>query len=160
MWAVEDSSIAAITEAWTALVRRAMQPGFEERLSREAGFDVRRGDYAILAHLEAHGPTSISGVAEALGLDTSTISRAIKDLFRRRMVERRRGDDQRLVVVAASPLGAQRLIRLRALRERVIRTILSDWSVEDRRALSDFLLRLSEGFADYLADVDRVPAAT
>lgn len=149
---VPADSIEAIQEAWTSLVRRGTLPALQERLNQEAGFEVRRGDYSILARLHAAGPTPISELAEALSLDISTVSRSIKELSEQGMVERQRGQDQRQVVAATTPAGVERMLALRAVRERVLRSILSEWSEEDRRALSALLGRLSEGFAEYLRD--------
>jgi len=149
---VPTDSIEAIQEAWTVLVRRATLPAFQERLNREAGFEVRRGDYAILTRLHAVGPTPISELAEALGMDISTISRSIKELSEQGMVERRRGQDQRQVVAETTPAGLERMLALRAVRERMLRIILNDWSEDDLRVLSALLSRLSAGFAEYLRE--------
>lgn len=145
-------NVESIQEAWTLLVRRGTLPALQERLNREAGFEVRRGDYAILARLHAGGPTPISELADALGMDISTISRAVKELSEQGMVERRRGRDQRQVVAATTPAGVERMFELRAVRERMLRSILREWSEDDRRALSALLTRLSDGFAEYVRE--------
>lgn len=151
-----QEGIERIEAAWMILIRRAALPAMQERLNREAGFEVRRGDYSILAHLAAQGPASVSDVALNVGVEVSTVSRAIKELGDQGFIERRKGEDQRQVIVGLTAAGRARMLTLRAVRERMFGTLLRDWPAADTQRLGELLTRLSEDFDAYLR---QTPAA-
>jgi len=132
------------------LVRRAALPAMQKMLNREAGFEVRRGDYAILAYLDANGPASVSDVALSVGVEVSTVSRAIRDMGDEGFLERRKGEDQRQMIVGLTEAGRERMLTLRAVRERMFSTLLEDWPGDEIGQLGDLMTRLSDDFDAYL----------
>ena len=68
--------------------------------------DLTYPQYTALSVLWQDGPTTVSGLAQRLGLESSTVSPLIKRLESRGWVTRSRGhDDERTVEVALTPDG-------------------------------------------------------
>jgi DNA-binding transcriptional ArsR family regulator len=58
-----------------------------------------RSAYLILRRLDEHGPRSVKAVADALGLDGSTVNRQVTAMERDGLVRRTRATDSRLTLV-------------------------------------------------------------
>lgn len=71
------------------------------------GVDVSVRDWRILAYLAARGPSSNSELADDMGVDAATISRAIQFLRDQGLVQVRRSTrDRRTQIVALTQKGA------------------------------------------------------
>lgn len=102
-------------------------------------------DFAAILLLKAlaPGPMRVSALAGALDLDASTVSRQVRQLEDRGLLERTSDpDDGRACQVALSDLGRTRL-ELGAQRRRAfVADLLHDWSDDDREHLRVLLNRL------------------
>jgi DNA-binding MarR family transcriptional regulator len=102
-------------------------------------------DFAAILLLKAllPGPMRLSSLAAALDLDASTVSRQVRHLEDRGLLERTSDpDDGRASQVALSAEGCTRL-ELGARRRRdLVGRLLEDWPASDREHLRILLTRL------------------
>ncbi|WP_045324148.1 MarR family winged helix-turn-helix transcriptional regulator [Streptomyces sp. NRRL F-4428] len=107
-----------------------------ERLDRSA--------YLLLSRIDTQGPMSIGQLAEAFGLDTSTVNRQTAALLRCGLAERVPDPDggmaRKLRITAE---GARRLEEDREVNCSCLARVVADWSPEEVRELADALVRLN-----------------
>ncbi|MFI6144393.1 MarR family winged helix-turn-helix transcriptional regulator [Streptomyces sp. NPDC051109] len=115
------------------LARRERDP---ERLERSA--------YLLLSRIDTQGPMSIGQLAEAFGLDTSTVNRQTAALLRCGLAERVADPDggmaRKLRITAE---GRRRLAGDREANRSCLAQVVADWSPEEIRELADVLVRLN-----------------
>ena len=97
--------------------------GYELRLAQLAVFrDFERnvgvlgispGRFGVLVLIEANAGLTQSRLAEAVGLDRSTMVPVLDEFERREMVERRRGEDRRTNGLWLTPAGKRFLARVK-----------------------------------------------
>jgi DNA-binding MarR family transcriptional regulator len=134
-----------------------------DRIAQEVGRLIRiftflrrqHGDIAVthvLVQLIEQGPKRVSSIADAAGIDQSTVSRKAAELVSAGLVERRPDPlDGRAHLLAVTPAGAQLCEHGRLKRNELVASVLAGWTVESRRHLADLLGR----FADDIQDVGR-----
>ncbi|MFG2823854.1 MarR family winged helix-turn-helix transcriptional regulator [Kitasatospora sp. NPDC048365] len=112
-----------------------------------------RAGYLLLDHLARHGPANVKALAEALGIDSSTVTRQAAPLVRADLVGRvPYPADRRTVRLALTPLGGRRLAEVRADREELIRSLTADWPSEEQRAFCRLLARFNDSLESYSTD--------
>jgi DNA-binding MarR family transcriptional regulator len=142
-------SIARLTEAWTALTRAATSPAFAAQLEERSGVSLHRSALVTLWRLVHDGPQRISDLADAVGVDVSTMSRLVRQLERDRLVERVRAeDDLRSLEIRPAPAGLEAHARVAEARTAILAEVMADWSESDRAAFVRFMTRFAE---DYVA---------
>lgn len=100
--------------------------------------------FVLLKTVAHHGPLRLSALATALDLDASTVSRHVKSLEDRGLLERSTDpDDGRASQVAVSAEGLARIEAGAARRRELIGSSLADWSDDDRESLRRLLHQLS-----------------
>lgn len=91
----------------------------------------------------SRGPSRVSELAEAVHADVSTVSRQVSTLVDLGFVSRQADpDDGRAQVLAVTDDGEDLLLALRENRERWLQGLLADWSDDDVRSLTTWLVRL------------------
>lgn len=107
-----------------------------------------RGDPAavgLLHHLACAGPVRISGLADALVLDVSTVSRHVSGLEADGLLVRQEDpDDRRATIIAISEEGRAYVTRALDERSAFLRRALATWPAEDVDALIGYLDRLAD----------------
>jgi DNA-binding MarR family transcriptional regulator len=100
----------------------------------------------ILLKTVAHlGPLRLSTLAAELDLDASTVSRHVKSLEDRGLLQRTVDpDDRRAFQVALSEEGAARIEAGAQRRRELIGSLLADWSDQDRDDLRRLLHQLTQ----------------
>ncbi|WP_354642102.1 MarR family winged helix-turn-helix transcriptional regulator [Kitasatospora camelliae] len=112
-----------------------------------------RSAYLLLDHLAKHGPANVKALAEALGIDSSTVTRQAAPLVRADLVGRvPYPADRRTVRLALTPLGDRRLAQVRADREALMRRLTADWPAEERHAFCALLARFNGSLESFTAD--------
>ena len=126
----------AVMVAFTRIGKRLKQ--------RLPGEELEFSSILLLKTLSNHGPMRVSALAGALGLDASTVSRHVKALEDRGVLERTSDpDDGRASRVMVSASGLTRLEQGAARRRALIGELLADWDDADRETLRRLLHRLS-----------------
>ncbi|MFG3284524.1 MarR family winged helix-turn-helix transcriptional regulator [Streptomyces sp. NPDC048111] len=115
------------------LARRERDP---ERLERSA--------YLLLSRIDTQGPMSIGQLAEAFGLDTSTVNRQTAALLRCGLAERVADPDGGLARKwRITAEGGRRLAEDRQVNRSCLERVVADWSPDEVRELTDVLVRLN-----------------
>ncbi len=106
--------------------------------------------FPLLKLLAHQGPMRSSALAQALGLDASTVSRHVRQLEDRGLLERTGDpDDGRASRVAVSEQGRAGLAQGFETRRRLLASALHGWTDEERATLRSLLDRLA---TDLLTD--------
>ncbi|MER7789565.1 MarR family transcriptional regulator [Streptomyces sp. NPDC097640] len=109
-----------------------------------AGDRLDRSAYFLLSFLDAEGALSIGRLADALGLDVSTVNRQTGALLRAGLLERipdpQGGLARKLRATAA---GADRLTADRERRRAGLARVLADWTPEEVGRFEDALTRFN-----------------
>ncbi|MGW3038933.1 MarR family winged helix-turn-helix transcriptional regulator [Kitasatospora sp. NPDC001159] len=112
-----------------------------------------RAAYLLLDRLERHGPANVKALAEALGVDSSTVTRQVAPLVAAGLVGRVQDPaDRRAVRLALTPGGAGRLAEVRDGRAELTRRLTADWPPEEQRAFCALLARFNHAMESYTAD--------
>ncbi|KJY20542.1 MULTISPECIES: MarR family winged helix-turn-helix transcriptional regulator [Streptomyces] len=105
---------------------------------------LERSAYLLLSRIDTQGPMSIGQLAEAFGLDTSTVNRQTAALLRCGLAERVADPDggmaRKLRITAE---GGRRLEGDREVNRSCLARVVADWSPEEVRELEDVLVRLN-----------------
>jgi DNA-binding MarR family transcriptional regulator len=115
-----------------------------EAVQRRQNYPMDRAAYLLLRRLQANGPQRVAELADALGLDGSTVTRQLAALDRAGHIRRTtHPDDARSTVVTVTPAGRRAADALRRHRQERISGHFADWTPADQRELNDVLHRLN-----------------
>ena len=107
----------------------------------------------VLHHVQAGGSLRVSALAEAMGLDTSTASRHVRQLEDAGYLARTGDpDDRRASRVRLTRPGRAALDQAMRARAAVLDRAIADWPDDDRAALTTLMTRLADSL-DRLAAV-------
>lgn len=117
----------------TTLLRR----GYRVRLDTGDGdLVLDRAGYGTMCKLADDGPQHLAALANAFGLDPSTITRQVKTLEAAGLASRTSDPfDRRVVVLELTDTGREVLERARSRRRASLQRTLANWSEAD---LNDF----------------------
>lgn len=133
---------AEIEQAMTALMRGLRMRRLHEQLNLRAGVALDRPSYVAIASLADQGPMRVSNLAEACGVDTSTMSRLVERLLAGGLIERAvAAADHRAVVVQVSAKGKRLLRRLKAVRREALNELLASWQRDEQQQFARLLSR-------------------
>lgn len=129
-----------IEQQLTVLLRRVQSIHFS---TSSGEIDLDRAAYGILCRISDHGPQRLGALAQAFGLDPSTITRQVQALEQTGLVVRSSDpQDRRASLLDLSEEGDRVLTQTRTLRRQWMQQALGDWSEAD---VDDFA-RLLEQF--------------
>jgi DNA-binding MarR family transcriptional regulator len=112
--------------------------------------DVTLPQYRFLVVLASRGPQRLADLATALGVDRSTATRMCDRLVRKRLVTRRRAqEDRRAVRVSLTPAGAELVAEVSRRRRAEIATIVGRMPASHH----DRVVRALRAFADAAGEV-------
>ena len=111
-----------------------------------------RAAYLLLNRLDREGPMGVKALAEAMGIDSSTVTRQVAPLVDTGLVKRTsHPEDGRAVVLALSPRGRGRLEEVRDSRRRLMAQVTEEWTTQEREVFTDLLVRFNTALADWHA---------
>lgn len=115
-----------------------------KRALHNASYGVDPGIFPVLHHLAITGEQRQGQIAEAIGLDASTISRHVRTLQSEGLIESMRDPaDRRAWVVTISPAGRDFLNRHLDRNRRVFAQATADFTDQQRRELIELLTKLA-----------------
>ncbi|WP_329128675.1 MarR family winged helix-turn-helix transcriptional regulator [Streptomyces sp. NBC_01476] len=127
------------------IVRMMRQIGAWKQRAREEHWS----DRLLLARLTDSGPQRATDLAADTLLDLSTVSRQVRSLVERGLVDRRPDpDDRRGALLFPTDAGRETVRGYRAQRNEQLALALGDWPAEDRRAFVRLLRRFNDDFAE------------
>lgn len=135
-----ESGIEVIEREVVMLLRRA---DFKKTLDGKKNSLYRSG-YLILKALLQNNPMTVGELTDLFQLDMSTMSRQIKALESKGLVERKMGaHDARINHIFITDSGREAVIRLKQQRLGSYREILDDWSNDEIEIFARLLTRLN-----------------
>lgn len=140
---------AAVEELSQAIVRltRASH-AMRVQMSSRARDGIEWAAYSLLFQLVVDGPSRSSALAEAAGVDPSTVSRQVAELVAAGVVERRPDpEDGRALLLVATDKGRALYDAKRAHRIDIFSRIVEGWPAADVRTLTELLTRFNDSFA-------------
>ncbi|SOD60493.1 DNA-binding transcriptional regulator, MarR family [Streptomyces zhaozhouensis] len=114
--------------------------------ARRASRRLDRSAYVLLSRIELDGPMSIGQLADAFGLDSSTLNRQTAAMLRAGVVERipdPEGGIARKFSITAE--GRERLLDDRRRNHASLARILDDWEPEEVADFVAMVHRFNEG---------------
>jgi DNA-binding MarR family transcriptional regulator len=106
---------------------------------------LHRGTVSPLTVLHRIGPARVSELADALGLDRTTVTRHLDELERRGLIDRRPDQrDRRAMHISLTPKAATHLDSMRAKNRQRIKRMCSDWTPEERQSFADLLTKFAQ----------------
>jgi DNA-binding MarR family transcriptional regulator len=139
--------LADVEHELSTLFRRARSS--QMLLARRVHPEMDAAGYALISQIElgtaSGGPgVRASDVAQALGLDKSTVSRGLTHLESLGLIERVEDpDDGRARLLRLTTTGAAGFNAMRIQRQTEFRAILARWDTPDLAALANLLARLN-----------------
>lgn len=125
----------------------------------ERGGGLSRLEFSVLVHLARADGLRSTDLAEAEGLDPSTMSRRLSSLGDQGLVRREPDpDDGRSWRLHLTEEGRTRLRHVRDRRVALVTEALSGWAEEDRAKLAGLLGRLESALATRTRRTSRVVA--
>lgn len=126
--------------------------GYRLRLAQQALFrdfaasvaELSPGRVGILLLLEANPGVTQSRLAQAVGLERSTMVGVVDALEARKLIERRRGADRRTNGLWLTETGRTRVAQLKRRIQAHERRMAARLSTEEREQLLALLAKLSE----------------
>ncbi|AZC39138.1 MarR family winged helix-turn-helix transcriptional regulator [Pseudomonas chlororaphis] len=107
------------------------------------GFGINVAQYSLLSNLQRLDQPSISSLAEAMGLDRSTLGRNLRVLEGEGLVRLSEGEDQRNRIVQLTKEGQQRLLAALPAWEAAQQRLIDRLGAEKRETLLALLNELS-----------------
>ncbi|NBF08504.1 MarR family winged helix-turn-helix transcriptional regulator [Pseudomonas sp. Fl4BN1] len=107
------------------------------------GFGINVAQYSLLNNLLRLDQPSISSLAEAMGLDRSTLGRNVRVLEAAGLVRLMEGDDQRNRLVQLTEAGRERLIAALPVWEAAQQRLIDRLGAEKRETLLALLNELA-----------------
>ncbi len=126
-----------IEQQLTILLRRVQSI----HLSTASGeVDLDRSAYGIMCRLADEGPQRLGSLAQAFGLDPSTITRQVQALEGAGLAQRATdAADRRASILDLSSEGREVLERTRQHRRARFEAVLSDWSAKEKQEFGRLL---------------------
>jgi DNA-binding MarR family transcriptional regulator len=111
-----------------------------------------RAAYLLLNRLDREGPMGVKALAEAMGIDSSTVTRQVAPLVDTGLVKRTsHPEDGRAVVLALSPRGRGRLDEVRDSRRRLMAQVTGGWTSQEREVFTELLARFNLSLSEWHA---------
>ncbi|EIM17344.1 MULTISPECIES: MarR family winged helix-turn-helix transcriptional regulator [Pseudomonas] len=107
------------------------------------GFGINVAQYSLLSNLRRLDQPSISSLAEAMGLDRSTLGRNLRVLEGEGLVRLSEGEDQRNRIVQLTEEGQQRLLAALPAWEAAQQRLIDRLGAEKRETLLALLNELA-----------------
>ncbi len=126
-----------IEQQLTILLRRVQSIHL---VTSDGEIELDRSAYGIMCRLADEGPSRLGVLAQAFGLDPSTITRQVQSLEAGGFVERTTDPtDRRASILVLSDVGETVLRNTREYRRGRLREVLNDWSDADQEELGRLL---------------------
>lgn len=148
-----DDGVVEAEAALTRMMRQAARPSMWRKLAAAGGLSLDRAAYLTLVRIEEADPDAgarLTSLAEAMGIDISTVSRQVRAVELAGLVERTCDpSDHRASRLRLTPLGRSTVDRARQVSQAAMRQLLESWTIEERRTLAGLVERLVDQMAAF-----------
>jgi DNA-binding MarR family transcriptional regulator len=144
-----DSLIdVAVQHSLGVVARRAKDLSLHEHLGARVGYPLEGPYYGTLARLATTGSATVSELADLLNLELSTVSRRVRVLEERHLIEREPGSDRRTSHLRLTAEGKRMFSALEIGWRQMLTEVVADWDPQD-------VARFATLFAQFAADFER-----
>lgn len=144
----ESDEYAAISRELGQFMRRMTR--VQSKRADPDGPALDRAAFQLLHRLVADGPARLSTLATDMVVDLSVVSRQIAALEAAGLVVRASDPaDRRASLIAASDAGTDLFNRKRARFQEWLRTMLADWTEDERTEFARLMKRFNEAMASH-----------
>lgn len=139
----------AVQQALGVVARRAKDLGLHERLGARVGYPLEGPYYGTLSRLATTGTATVSELAELLNLELSTVSRRVRVLEDRHLIERESGTDRRTSHLRLTAEGEAMFRALERGWREMLSEVVADWADDDVDRFSELFVRFAADFERY-----------
>ena len=141
----------SVQQALGIVARRAKDLGLHERLGLRVGYPLEGPYYGTLSRLATTGTgtATVSELAELLNLELSTVSRRVRVLEDRQLIERESGTDRRTSHLRLTPEGERMFRALEQGWREMLSEVVADWADEDVDRFGKLFTRFAADFERY-----------
>ncbi len=139
----------SVQQALGVVARRAKDLSLHEHLGARVGYPLEGPYFGTLARLATSGSATVSGLAELLNLELSTVSRRVRVLEERHLVERAPGTDRRTSHLRLTAEGKRMFSALEKGWRVMLSEVVADWAPEDVAKFSELFTRFAADFESY-----------
>ncbi len=140
---------SSVQQALGVVARRAKDLSLHEQLGQRVGYPLEGPYYGTLARLGTSGSVTVSELAGLLNLELSTVSRRVRVLEERQLVERTTGADRRTSYLRLTAEGQQMFSALEKGWRLMLSEIVADWDEADVARFSELFTRFAAAFERY-----------
>ena len=145
-------ALTELEQALSTVVRTANVWRLHDLITAEAGVELDRAAYGVLAALEGDPGVRLSALADRLGIDISTASRHVQSLQQKALVRRATDPaDRRAANLSLTEAGRDVLTKVHAARCRLIERVVEDWEDAEVAQLAGLMKRLGQGISSIVS---------
>lgn len=145
-----DRQLEQVQDALGVVARRAKDFALHEALGERVGYSLEGPYYGTLSRLGLAGQCTVSELADGLGLELSTVSRRVKALEERGLVDRQTDpDDRRISHLGLTDSGRELFEALSASWREMLAEVLAGWSQRDLDSFTELFVRFADDLETY-----------
>jgi DNA-binding MarR family transcriptional regulator len=147
-----DERLTSIQNALGVVTRRAKDGAFHEKLGERVGFQLEGQFYSTLARLHMADGCTVTELATALGLETSSCSRRINILEDAGLVRREAGTfDRRIAHLWLTEEGRELFETLQEGWRQMLAEVTAGWDDSEIETFAALFRRFADDFESYAA---------
>lgn len=144
----------SVQHALGVVARRAKDLSLHEQLGLRVGYPLEGPYYGTLARLATTGSATVSELAELLNLELSTVSRRVRVLEERHLVEREPGADRRTSHLRLTAEGQQMFRALERGWRQMLSEVVTEWDAADVARFAELFARFAGDFEQYASSMN------
>ena len=149
----DDERLAMIQAALGTVARRAKDASLHEALGERVGHRLEGPSYGTLSRLGLVEQCTMTELAGLLGLEISTVSRRVKALEDRGLVERETSPtDRRAALLRLTPEGRALFERLSTSWREMLAEVLDGWDPLSIEVFSELFRRFADALEAYAVE--------
>ncbi len=149
-----------LARSFSHLLKRAVQYSVHRYNDEVGKSGLTHRQFTVLAAVDANDGKSQTELVKITGIDRSTLADMVARLMAQGLVQRRRTkEDARTNSVRLTPQGKKMLKAAQSGAEDVDKSLLSMFSVADRKSILDCLSEISAAM-DQIDEIDETPKAS
>lgn len=121
----DEAVLDELERSLAAVARHLADRATASDLAERCGFELPPASWALLEHLDDHGPLRVSDIAACHGVDVSSITPRLKRLEQAGLVTRERDRiDARSFLISIAPEGTRALESVHSARREILHQAL------------------------------------
>ena len=145
-----------IGKVWREIRRGAANSKLRGLIFENEDFTIDPGQFDTLERIVMHETIRMGDLADSMGIDPSTATRAVQRLIKDGLAQRvTHGGDGRVVVIEPTELGRQVFASVVEKRKLMLVAVMEQFSAEERLVLADMLERFNDALGKAVSDLSK-----